>query len=183
MADFRMNVTAESQGRLQVARLYEMTTDTGVREMLSFMLARDTMHQNQWIAAMAELERDGLETTPVPSSFPLDRELRSVAYDYYDCSPGGEAATSSWTAGPTPDGRGEFKYVETPQPLGEIPYPGQVDPRVRGTPAAPLPPSKKTQPVTTRTQPGRSSGRSASGDGGAGRARGAGGTTSRRTKT
>jgi hypothetical protein len=74
MADFRFNVTAESQGRLQVCRLYEMTDDPGVRDMLSFLIARDTMHQNQWIAAIAELEADGLDMTPVPMSFPQDRE-------------------------------------------------------------------------------------------------------------
>src|SRR5690606_12733109 len=51
LADCRMNVTGESQGRLQVARLYNETNDRGVRDMLSFLLARDTMHQNQWIAA------------------------------------------------------------------------------------------------------------------------------------
>jgi Mn-containing catalase len=53
LADFRFNVTAESQGRLQVSRLYNMTNDSGVRDMLSFLIARDTMRQNQWIAAIA----------------------------------------------------------------------------------------------------------------------------------
>jgi len=38
--------------------------------MFSFLLARDTMHQNQWLAAIDELEKDGLEETPVPSNFP-----------------------------------------------------------------------------------------------------------------
>ena len=42
LADFRFNVTAESQGRLQVSRLYNMTNDLGVRDMLSFLIARDT---------------------------------------------------------------------------------------------------------------------------------------------
>lgn len=40
LADFRANLNAESQGRLQVARLYEMTDDKGVKDMLSFLLAR-----------------------------------------------------------------------------------------------------------------------------------------------
>jgi Mn-containing catalase len=47
LADMRFNVTAESQGRLQVARLDQLTNDRGVRDMFSFLLARDTMHQNQ----------------------------------------------------------------------------------------------------------------------------------------
>src|SRR3982750_153143 len=91
LADFRFNVTAESQGRLQVARLYNLTNDTGVREMLSFLLARDTMHQNQWIAAIQEREDDGLETTPCPSNFPLDLEKRDVSYLFIDASEGDES--------------------------------------------------------------------------------------------
>ncbi len=47
LADFLSNINAESQGCLQVARLYHMTNDAGVRDMLGFLLARDTMHQNQ----------------------------------------------------------------------------------------------------------------------------------------
>lgn len=61
IADFSFNVTAESQGRLQACRLYEMTDDPGVHDMLSFLIARDTMHQNQWLAAIEELEKDGWE--------------------------------------------------------------------------------------------------------------------------
>src|ERR1044072_447549 len=59
MADFRVNVAAEAQGRLQTARLYNMTDDPGVREMLRFNLARDTVHQNMWLAAIGELEGEG----------------------------------------------------------------------------------------------------------------------------
>ena len=70
LADFRFNVTAESQGRLQVCRLYNMTEDAGVRDMLSFLIARDTMHQNQWLAAIKEMEEEGLDETPVPANFP-----------------------------------------------------------------------------------------------------------------
>jgi len=56
----------------QECRLYHMTEDAGVRDMLSFLIARDTMHQNQWLAAIKELEEDGLEETPVPSNFPQE---------------------------------------------------------------------------------------------------------------
>ena len=60
------NANAEMQGRLQVARLYHMTDDHGVRDLLSFLLARDTMHQNQWLAAARELQEEGAEDLPVP---------------------------------------------------------------------------------------------------------------------
>src|SRR5690606_8187202 len=61
LADFTANANAEMQGRVQVARLYHMTEDHGVRDLLAFLLARDTMHQNQWLRAIEELKEDGLE--------------------------------------------------------------------------------------------------------------------------
>jgi Mn-containing catalase len=142
LADFRYNVTAESQGRLQVSRLYNLTEDPGVRDMLSFLIARDTMHQNQWLAAIQELEADGLEETPVPSNFPQTRELQDVSYQFWNCSGGTESAEGRWAKGPTPDGKGQFEYVAEPRPLtedtGQL---AQVDPRVYGTPKAPVPKS------------------------------------------
>ncbi|WP_280139614.1 manganese catalase family protein [Paramesorhizobium deserti] len=142
LADFRFNVTAESQGRLQVCRLYEMTDDPGVRDMLSFLIARDTMHENQWLAAIAELEADGLETTPVPQSFPRDREKSEVAYQFWNCSDGTDSKAGRWAKGPTPDGKGEFQYLEHPQPLGEIVEElAAGDPLLHGTPKKPMPPA------------------------------------------
>ena len=141
LADFRFNVTAESQGRLQVCRLYEMTDDPGVRDMLSFLIARDTMHQNQWLAAIAELEADGLGSTPAPDTFPQEREKSEVAYQFWNCSEGTESAEGRWAKGPAPDGKGEFEYLANPQPLGEtVEELDQTDPRLHSTPKQPLPP-------------------------------------------
>ncbi|MFI6264828.1 manganese catalase family protein [Micromonospora sp. NPDC051006] len=70
LADFQLNVTAEAQGRLQVARLFQMTDDPGVKQLLRFLLARDTMHQNLWLAAIEQLREDGLAQMPVPEAFP-----------------------------------------------------------------------------------------------------------------
>ncbi|MBQ0901197.1 manganese catalase family protein [Micromonospora sp. U21] len=75
MADFHLNVTAEAQGRLQVARLFNMTDDPGVKQMLRFLLARDTMHQNMWMAAIEQLKQDGLEEMPVPDAFTDSKEF------------------------------------------------------------------------------------------------------------
>jgi Mn-containing catalase len=111
-ADFRFNFTAESQGRLQVARLYNMTNDNGVRDMLSYLIARDTMHQSQWLAAIAELQADGLEMTPVPSNFPQEREKSEVAYQFLNHSEGIESSQGQWAQGPASDGKGTFTYVE-----------------------------------------------------------------------
>src|SRR4051812_21771851 len=140
LADFRFNVTAESQGRLQVSRLYELTTDPGVRDMLGFMLARDTMHQNQWMAAIAQLEADGLETTPCPSTFPQELEHREVSYQFWNCSEGSQSRQGRWASGPSMDGRGEFEYLDMPAPLGPEPILEPVDPRLHGTSKRPLQP-------------------------------------------
>ncbi len=140
LSDFRYNVTAESQGRQQVCRLYEMTDDPGVRDMLSFLIARDTMHQNQWLAAIEELKEDGLEMTPAPHSFPQEREMSEVAYQFLNCSEGTESEQGRWAAGPSMDGKGEFEYVRDPQPRGPEPRLGKIDPRVHSTPKKPMKP-------------------------------------------
>ena len=142
LADFRFNLTAESQGRLQVCRLYNMTNDTGVRDMLSFLIARDTMHQNQWIAAIRELEEDGLESTPCPSNFPQELEKSEVAYQFLNHSEGTESRQGGWAEGPAPDGKGRFSYVDRPpaytEDEGKL---NPVDPRTYGTPPMPVPPA------------------------------------------
>lgn len=133
MADFRSNVHAESQGRLQAVRLYEMSDDLGVRDTLSYMIARDTMHQNQWLAAIEELESDGLETTPVPSSFPQELEKSEVAYQFWNLSEGTESAQGRWAKGRSMDGKGEFEYIANPQPQGPAAEPPPSDPRLHST--------------------------------------------------
>jgi Mn-containing catalase len=141
LADFRFNVAAESQGRLQAARLYNMTDDPGVKDMLSYLLARDTMHQNQWIAAIAELEADGLDQTPCPAHFPQELEKREFSYTFLNHSQGTESAQGRWANGPSPDGKGQFEYVAEPPALGPVPELGMTDPRLYGTQKVPTPPA------------------------------------------
>jgi Mn-containing catalase len=142
LADFRFNVTAESQGRLQVSRLYNLTEDQGVKRMLAFMIARDTMHQNQWLAAIEELEADGLEMTPCPSNFPQSLEDQRVSYQFWNCSEGSESAEGRWAQGPTPDGKGQFEYLASPRPMSaDEGMLNPVDPRLYGTPPMPVPKS------------------------------------------
>ncbi|WP_409290470.1 manganese catalase family protein [Peribacillus sp. SCS-37] len=110
LADFRANLNAESQGRLQAVRLYEMTDDRGVKDMLSVLIARDSYHQNQWAAAIAELEE--AEGLLVPSTFPREKERTDIAYSLYNFSQGDEAAAGRWASGPSLDGQGEYKFEE-----------------------------------------------------------------------
>ena len=71
-ADMHANVMAEATGRVLATRLYELTDDSGMKDMLAFLIARDTMHQNQWMAVLEEL---GMESShPISNSFPQARE-------------------------------------------------------------------------------------------------------------
>ncbi|MDN3903367.1 manganese catalase family protein [Arthrobacter sp. YD2] len=133
LADFTSNANIEMQGRLAVARLYHMTDDHGVRDLLSFLLARDTMHQNQWTAAALELQAENMEQLPVPSNFPLNKEYREVSYQYLNFSDGEHASEGSWASGPTPDGHGEFSYHDGPTTSAPMPPPTHPDARFYGT--------------------------------------------------
>lgn len=137
LADFTANANAEMQGRLQVARLYHMTDDAGVKDLLAFLLARDTMHQNQWLAAAQELRDEGVEELPVPSTFPLSKEDRDVAYQYINFSDGEHASEGRWASGPTPDGKGEFTYVAEPPAGVPMPPPTKPDERFHGSTGKP----------------------------------------------
>lgn len=66
-ADMYANVTAEATGRLLATRLYELTDDAGMKDMLSFLTARDTMHQQQWLAVLEELAARRHCRSPTPS--------------------------------------------------------------------------------------------------------------------
>lgn len=144
LADFRHNLAAESQGRLQVCRLYEMTDDRGVKDMLSWLIARDDYHQNMWMAAIAELEAQ--EGDPiVPTTFPKELEKRAVSYTLFNFSAGEASATGRWAHGPAPDGDGTFNYVARPAAYGDKPTLPPAPPNVYDTP--PLPPLGPVPPV------------------------------------
>ncbi|WP_309120860.1 manganese catalase family protein [Paenibacillus sp.] len=150
LADFRHNLAAESQGRLQVCRLYEMTDDRGVKDMLSWLIARDTYHQNLWIAAIAELEMQ--EGDPVvPSTFPKELEKRQVSYTLFNLSEGDASANGRWAQGPSMDGDGTFNYVARAGAYGEKSSLMPAPPNVYDTPplpeTGPLPVPPKQPPM------------------------------------
>ncbi|SES33010.1 manganese catalase family protein [Lentzea albida] len=137
MADFRANVAAEAQGRLQTARLYNMTDDQGVRDMLRFNLARDTAHQNMWLAAIEELQEDGLEGPIAPSAL-FDEENAEHAGTIWHNSDGALGAEGGWASGTAPDGVHEFSYVMDPEPLGGHASAPKPDPLLYATSPANL---------------------------------------------
>ena len=133
LADFRANLNAESQGRLQVARIYEMIDDRGVKDMLSVLLARDSYHQNLWECAVKELEeKEG--SILVPSTFPRDIERKDIAYDFYNFSEGDQSSEGSWASGKALDGEGEYQWLKEPKIEGAAPKLEPVTPKMYGTP-------------------------------------------------
>ncbi len=120
VGDMYSNVAAETTGRVLATRLYHMTDDPGMKDMLSFLIARDTMHQQQWLAVIEEL--GGYETNlPVPNSFPQGQELQEVSYKFMSTAIDGIAPPEGrWTQGPSLDGKGQFS-VERMRPRGQEP--------------------------------------------------------------
>jgi Mn-containing catalase len=136
-ADMMANAVAEQTGRTLAVRLHGMTDDPGRKDMLAYLIARDTMHQNQWMAAIEDL--GGLETVmPIPNSFPQDQENQEFSYAYLGFkADGSEPASGRWSEGPSIDGNGEFS-VRHMEPLGEEPV------------LAPPPPNAGAQNVQER---------------------------------
>ncbi len=116
-ADMHANVVAEASGRLMVTRLYEMTDDPGMKDMLAFLIARDTMHQNQWLAVLEELG----EAHPIPNSFPQSLENQDFNYTFISTlKNGGAPPEGRWSSGRSIDGKGEFRVIKG-EPLGQEP--------------------------------------------------------------
>ncbi|GHF75731.1 Mn-containing catalase [Amycolatopsis bartoniae] len=127
LADFRANAAAEAQGRLQTARLYNMTDDPGVKEMLKFNLARDTVHQKQWLRAIEELEADGLETDIAPSAL-FDEENQEHNNTIWHLSDGPDGNKGGWSTG-----EDRIEYLMDPKPLGGPGTAPKPDPALYGT--------------------------------------------------
>jgi Mn-containing catalase len=100
LTDFRSNVHAEAQSRLQTSRIYNMTDDPGVRDMLKFNLARDTFHQQQWLRGIEQLVADGLSDVIEDSNAENEDAVQAATYwTLHENSAGVEGA---WATGRTP---------------------------------------------------------------------------------
>jgi Mn-containing catalase len=118
--DMLANATAEATGRTLACRLYEMTDDPGMKDMLSFLIARDTMHQQQWLAVIEEL--GGFkEQLPVPNSFPQSKENQEFSYVFMNSNVDGSINVSGrFTEGSSLDGKGQFTVMQN-KPMGQEP--------------------------------------------------------------
>jgi Mn-containing catalase len=131
LADFRSNVAAEAQSRLQTARIFQMTDDHGVKDTLRFNLARDTWHQQQWLLGIEQLIEDGY-TDGIEDSL-RDEEDSEQARTFYSFTEGSTAGEGRWAQGTTLLGDGEIVFTEgvpLAADMAELPAP---DPMLFGT--------------------------------------------------
>ncbi|MDU3075923.1 MAG: manganese catalase family protein [Mixta calida] len=148
-ADMLANVTAEATGRVLATRLYNMTEDKGMKDFLSFLIARDTMHQQQWLAVIEDM--GGLNASlPIPNSFPQEHEASEHSYYCLNTSLDKPMPKGRWSEGPSYDGKGQFTAKEKPEILGDEPLLGPARPgsgaqneQISGTvpPTGTVPPS------------------------------------------
>ncbi|KQP92732.1 catalase [Methylobacterium sp. Leaf113] len=126
-ADMYCNVAAETTGRVLAVRLFNAAHDAGMKDMLHFLIARDTMHQQQWLAVIEEL--GGAEgNLPIPNSFPQSKEHEKFNYNFFATARDGSPPPAGrWTSGPSLDGKGEFTVVQN-EPMGEVPNLGPARP-------------------------------------------------------
>ena len=118
LANMRANVAAESIGRTLAARLREMTDDPGMKDMLSFLIARDTMHQQQWLAA---IEDAGDTFNNAPNDVEDEGEYKQYAYQFFGHGEEPMSPDARWLSGPSLDGKGEFSFADPAPRLGQEP--------------------------------------------------------------
>ena len=98
-----------------------------VSEDVAFHIARDTMHQQQWLAVIEEL--GGWQSQlPVPNSFPQSEEAQEYSYAFF--STGIDGATppeGRWSHGPSLDGKSQYSLFRN-RLLGQEPKLGPPDP-------------------------------------------------------
>lgn len=95
--------------------------------MLSFLIARDTMRQQQWLAVNEELGGHA-GALPIPNSFPRSQEAQQFSDTYFATDASGAAPPAGrWTDGPSLDGKGRFIAARN-QSLGDIPDLGPARP-------------------------------------------------------
>ncbi|WP_308916641.1 manganese catalase family protein [Jannaschia sp. LMIT008] len=127
-ADMFANAMAEMTGRTLAGRLYNMTNDAGMKDMLSFLIARDTMHQQQWLAVIEDL--GGIEKClPIPNSIPEDHENLEHSYYFLNTSIDEPTPQGVWTnGGRAMDGRGTYTAKDSAAPMGQKPDLGKARP-------------------------------------------------------
>src|SRR5437588_8933691 len=116
IADTRANVAAEAIGRTLATRLLEL-------------IARDTMHQQQWLAVLEELGPE--QATNAPGDYENAPEHQEEAYTFLNHLVDNPLpANARWTSGRSLDGKGEFRLEEPARARGQEPQLQKAPPEV-----------------------------------------------------
>ena len=135
IANMRANVAAEAVGRTLAARLLELTDDPGMQDMLKFLIARDTMHQQQWLAVLEELGPE--VATNAPGDYDNEPDYQQHAYAFFNhLMDGPMDPAARFASGPSLDGKSTFSLVEPAPALGQEPQLAPAPPEVHAGPEA-----------------------------------------------
>src|SRR3954447_19786607 len=122
IANMYANVAAEAIGRTLATRLLELTDDPGMKDLLRFLIARDTMHQQQWLAVIEELEAAGANGKNAPGDYENEPEYEQYAYAFFNHNMDTPMpADARFTSGPSLDGKGTFSLLEPAPAFGQEP--------------------------------------------------------------
>ena len=117
LANLHANVAAEAVGRTLAARLRDLTDDPGMKDMLSYLIARDTMHQHQWLAAIEELNP---EHRAVPIEVPDEADYQQYSHAFLAHGEEPPPTDARWATGTALDGEA-FHVMDPHVPAGQEP--------------------------------------------------------------
>jgi Mn-containing catalase len=119
---------AEAVGRTLATRLLELTDDPGMKDMLNFLIARDTMHQQQWLAVLEELGPE--MATNAPGDYENEPDYQQHAYHFFNHLADREIDQGArFASGPSLDGKGQFT-AGPPTAAGQAPELQKAPPEV-----------------------------------------------------
>lgn len=132
LANLHANVAAEAIGRTLAARLRDLTDDPGMKDLLSYLIARDTMHQQQWLAAIEELNPSH---RAVPVEVEDEGEYDKFSHAFLTHADTPVPQDAKWATGTALDGA-QFSIMAPDVPAGQEPHLQPVPPYVHAGPEA-----------------------------------------------
>jgi len=109
-----------------------------MKDMLAFLIARDTIHQNQWLSILKDLgdPEELLDVHPIPDSFPDEVANQELNYAFMSTNLDPEDDPGQpWTCGEAPDMEGDFEFINQHDVEDAAVSVPQADPRTHNNPA------------------------------------------------
>lgn len=98
-----------------------------MQDMLSYLIARDAMHEQHWLAVVEEIGAEA--SLPIPNSFDRSKEATEFSYTFIGAQRGsGPLQAGRYCEGPSLDGKGTFTFRGGLEPRGQEPALGPSRP-------------------------------------------------------